>query len=268
MTHHISDAGLLERFSVDRNEDAFLELVNRHGPMVLKVCRRLLASEHDVEDVFQATFLTLASKARLIAWDNSVGAWLHAVAHRLALHARTRASRRGRRERPLAELSGKLSRNRSEKLAEEYHPRCSVMEEIERRDLRCLLDEALEQLPEKYRAPVVLCYLEGKTNEEAARQLGWPAGSISRQALPRSLHAEAETGGCGMGHLHRPGLYGASGSQGPAGSIGVYKPVCDGPRAASDDGASTPGRVERRLAEAPRADGSRGNLARGSRTSG
>ena len=134
-----------------------------------------------MEDVFQATFLTLASKAGVIAWEGSVAAWLHAVARRLAMHARTRTIRRERREWPLAVLGGTLADGRSGHLAEEYHPRSGVMEEIERRDLRVLLDEALGQLPEKYRAPVVLCYLEGKTNEEAARQLGWPAGSISRR---------------------------------------------------------------------------------------
>ena len=110
----------------------------------------------------------------MIGWEGSVGAWLNAVARRLALHSRSRALRRERRERPLAALAGSVARADSGGLAEEHHPRCSAMAEIERRDLRHLLEEALGQLPEKYRAPVVLCYLEGKTNEEAARSWAGP----------------------------------------------------------------------------------------------
>jgi RNA polymerase sigma-70 factor (ECF subfamily) len=111
---------------------------------------------------------------------------LHSVAIWLALHARVRSGRRSARERPLG-----VDLNEAE------HPCGEPHEEVERRELRRVLDEALRQLPEKYRAPVVLCYLEGKTNDEAARELGWPAGSMSRRLeRARSLlrHRLARTG--------------------------------------------------------------------------
>ena len=243
MTDQASDAVLLERFASDRDQGAFLELVQRHGSMVLKVCRRVLSSEHDVEDVFQATFLTLANKARVVDWEGSVGAWLHAVARRLALHARTRATQRERRERPLAALAGTGADGRSGRLAEEHHPRSSVMEEIERRDLRGLLDDALGQLPEKYRAPVVLCYLEGKTNEEAARQLGWPAGSISRRLDRARSLLKRRLAGSGWIIVVGSGLCGAHDSQDRA--SGFARPIRDGARAASDEVVSALGRGER-----------------------
>jgi RNA polymerase sigma factor (sigma-70 family) len=181
MTEHMSDAALLDRFVSRREEAAFVELVQRHGPNVIKVCRRFLRNEHDVEDVFQATFLVLALKAAGISWNESMGGWLHAVARRLALNAREGASRHRTRERPIAALAGGLAKGNMEFLPDEFHPLTDPLAEIERRDLRRALDEALHQLPEKYRAPVILCYLEGKTNKEAARLLGWPAGSMSRR---------------------------------------------------------------------------------------
>jgi RNA polymerase sigma factor (sigma-70 family) len=165
-----SDAILLDRFARLRDEAAFSRLVTRHGPAVLRACRRVLSCEHDVQDVFQATFLVLAGKAGNVGWGLSVGAWLRSVAIRLALHARARSGMRRNRERPLAEA-----------FPESHHPIGDPDREIERRELRRVLDDALGQLPEKYRAPVVLCYLEGMTNDEAARELGWPAGSMSRR---------------------------------------------------------------------------------------
>lgn len=181
MTDHVSDASLLERFVRGREEAAFVALVQRHGPRVLKVCRRFLRDEHEVEDVFQATFLVLALKAAGISWSDSIGSWLAAVAQRLALNARGVASRRQNREKSMSVVSGGNVSESAGRLPEQLHPVSDPPDEIERRDLRGLLDEALDQLPEKYRAPVVLCYFEGLTNEEAARQLGWPAGSISRR---------------------------------------------------------------------------------------
>jgi RNA polymerase sigma-70 factor (ECF subfamily) len=165
-----SDAALLDRFARLRDEAAFGRLVERHGPAVLRACRRVLRCEHDVEDVFQATFLVLAGKAGKVAWGFSVRAWLHSVATRLALHAKARSGLRKIRERSLGTV-----------LTEADRPNADPHQEIERGELRRVLDEALRQLPEKYRAPVVLCYLEGKTNDEAARELGWPAGSMSRR---------------------------------------------------------------------------------------
>lgn len=176
MAEHLSDATLLERFVRLREEDAFVALVRRHGPAVLSVCRRFLRSEHDVEDVFQSTFLVLAEKAPRIAWQESVEAWLRDVARRLALHARTGVSRRQSREKSMAAFGDGRDGCEACTLLDEEPGRSA-----EDGELRRILADALDELPEKYRAPVVLCYLEGKTNEEAARQLGWPAGSMSRR---------------------------------------------------------------------------------------
>jgi RNA polymerase sigma factor (sigma-70 family) len=181
ITDQASDAVLLECFARGRDEAAFLALVQRHGPRVLKTCRKVLACEHDVEDVFQTTFLILANKAGLITWDESIGPWLQDVARRLALHARAGTVRRRTRERPLAMMAGADGGGHSELREEDLHSRTDANGEIERRELSRVLDEALRQLPEKYRAPVVLWSLEGKTNDEAARELGWPAGSMSRR---------------------------------------------------------------------------------------
>lgn len=181
VTEPISDAGLLERFANQRDEAAFGELVKRHGPQVLKVCRLGLPSEHDVEDVFQATFFVLAHKAAAVSWTGSVESWLCAVARRLVLHARNGAWQRQRRERLITALGGARAEESGGFLPDRYHPLCDPHEEMERRDIRRVLHAALGQLPEKYRAPVVLCYLKGKINEEAARQLGWPAGTMSRR---------------------------------------------------------------------------------------
>lgn len=164
------DAILLDRFARFQDEAAFGRLVERHGPAVLRACRRVLRCEHDVEDVFQATFLVLAGKADKLAWDHSVRAWLHSVAIRLALKARARSGLRRNRERMLEPA-----------IAETHLPGGDPHRELERREICQVLDDALRQLPEKYRAPVVLCYLEGKTNAEAARELGWPSGSMSRR---------------------------------------------------------------------------------------
>jgi RNA polymerase sigma factor (sigma-70 family) len=181
MAECVSDAVLLERFIQDREEAAFGALVQRHGPLVAQVCRRILRNEHDVEDVFQATFLLLARKAPVIPWRDSVGGWLGAVAHRLALHARSGTARQRGRETPISGLARCASGIRGRGLAERYHPLIDPAVEVERRDLRRVLDDELLRLPEKYRAPVVLCDLEGWTHDEAARQLGWPPGSISRR---------------------------------------------------------------------------------------
>ncbi|MDR3618898.1 MAG: sigma-70 family RNA polymerase sigma factor [Paludisphaera borealis] len=173
MIDHASDATLLKRFAERREETAFAELVERHGPVVQRVCRRFLRSEHDVEEVFQATFLILALRASEVSWKASVGGWVQDVARRLALHARGEIARRGRREVQASSLYGGM-----------HAPECPVSafgDEVERQDVRRMIDTAVEGLPEKYRAPLVLCYLEGLTNHEAAQQLGYPVGSISRR---------------------------------------------------------------------------------------
>ncbi len=169
MADYLSDATLLERFVTCREEAAFAALVQRHGPRVLGACRRILRNEHDAEDAFQATFLLLARKAADMPWRESVGGWLCAAAHRLSLNTRASVSRRRRRELPVAVLASVNPANGIPALPEGEDPHADPLTEIARRELRRVLDDELDRLPEKYRAPVVLCYLEGMTNEEAAR---------------------------------------------------------------------------------------------------
>jgi RNA polymerase sigma factor (sigma-70 family) len=165
------DAELLERFT-DRNEDAaFAALLRRHGPMVLGVSRRILHRFQDAEDVFQATFLILARKAAAIRKRESVGSFLHGVAHRLAVRARAQGVRRQARERQAADMHGK---------------RTNV--EAAWQEVQSALDAALEELPEKYRTALVLCYLEGKSHAEAADLLGCPLATVrTRVARGRKL---------------------------------------------------------------------------------
>lgn len=181
ITQTETDADLLERFATLGGDSAFTELVERHGPRVLRVCRRILPNEHDAEEVFQATFLLLARKADSICWDESVDGWLCAAARRLALNARVRVSQRRSRERPFAALGDHRSETARDVPPECYHPHGDPFDEIQRRELCRVIRGALGQLPLKYKTAIELCYLEGKTNAEAARQLGWPAGSMSRR---------------------------------------------------------------------------------------
>jgi RNA polymerase sigma factor (sigma-70 family) len=170
----LSDGQLLDWFVHQREEAAFAALVRRHGPMVLSVCRRVLRHSQDAEDAFQATFLVLAEKAPRLRQPELLANWLYGVAYRTALHARQRASRRSEREREAATLSSLGSGS-----------------DTDSGEWRQVLDQELQGLPEKYRVPLVLCYLEGRTNEEAARMLGWPSGSMSyRLARGRELLRE------------------------------------------------------------------------------
>jgi RNA polymerase sigma factor (sigma-70 family) len=165
------DAQLLERFVGQRDEAAFEALLRRHGPMVLGVCRRLLPDSADAEDAFQATFLVLLRKAGSLREGERVGPWLYGVARRTALKARTSAARRRAHEKRAA-----------------APPEVSPADDAARRDVQTVLDDEVSRLPEKYRAPVVLCYLEGRTFTEAAQVLGWPAGTVSgRLARAREL---------------------------------------------------------------------------------
>ncbi len=157
----LADHQLLQRFAASQEESAFAALVRRHGPMVLGVCRRILRDAHQAEDAFQATFLVLARKAGSIRKQESVASWLHGVALRVAGKARTSAYRRSALERRVMAM----------RQPERELPR-------EQTDLEEILDQELRNLPEKYRAPLVLCYLEGKSNEEAARELGWTQGMV------------------------------------------------------------------------------------------
>jgi RNA polymerase sigma factor (sigma-70 family) len=158
-----TDAGLLERFAAGHDPAAFAELVNRHGPMVLRVCRRVLGNSHDADDAFQATFVILVKKAASVAQRERLANWLYGVAYRVALQVREDVSRRRSRERP-ADSSAVPDNHREP--------------DTGWRELRPVLDAELQRLPEKYRVPVVLCYLEGKTNEQAAQELAWPAGTV------------------------------------------------------------------------------------------
>jgi RNA polymerase sigma factor (sigma-70 family) len=160
----LSDLDLLARFQKQREGCVFEALMRRHGPVVLGVCQRVLQHQQDAEDVFQATFLVLARNPFVIKKGASLGSWLYGVAHRLALKARTGALRRRARERRFMEMAANTS-----------HPEATWLE------LCPILDEELSQLPEKYRAVLIVCYLEEKTNLQAARILGWAPGSVSKR---------------------------------------------------------------------------------------
>jgi RNA polymerase sigma factor (sigma-70 family) len=201
----MTDADLLARFVAGRDEAAFELLVWRHERMVRAVCRRVLRREHDVEDASQATFLTLACKAASVDKRQAVGGWLHTVAYRIALRARAEAAKRGRHEKTAGELGGPVAPGESG-------------QEAGRQELRSVLDEEISRLPAKYRAPLVLCYLEGKTNEEAAAELGCATGTVvtwlarARGRLRSRLARRglAVTAGALAATLSRPGAAAAA----------------------------------------------------------
>ncbi len=156
-----TDECLLERFVRQRDAAAFAALLERHGQMVLDVCRGTLGDDHLAEDVFQATFLVLIQSAGAIRKRRSLGAWLHGAALRLARRARTDAARAGRADmRPC------------------HEPPPGPGAEASRREAREILAEELQRLPQRYRLPLVLCYLEGRTRDEAAAALGWTPGQL------------------------------------------------------------------------------------------
>ncbi|HEV8060675.1 MAG TPA: sigma-70 family RNA polymerase sigma factor [Gemmataceae bacterium] len=164
----LTDRQLLQRFAADRSETAFTVLVRRHGAMVLGVCGRVLNDVADAEDAFQATFLVLARKGRSFGWHDSIGNWLYGVALRVASKMKAQRQRNNR-------LNANV-RTTATAGMEQKDPCTETM----RRELSEKLDAALRRLPNKYRAPLVLCYLEGKTHQQAARELGLPVGSMSR----------------------------------------------------------------------------------------
>jgi RNA polymerase sigma factor (sigma-70 family) len=166
---------LLGRFVDRRDESAFAGLMALHGPMVLGVCRRMLADAEDVEDAFQATFLVLVRKARSLGPNDSLGPWLYGVACRVSLRARSESARRRSRELAVPEVEEVATIDGGDGSSTAF-------------ELVRVLDEELRRLPQTYRAAVVLCYLEGRTHEEAARQLGWPLGTVKgRLARARDL---------------------------------------------------------------------------------
>ena len=168
----MTDGQILECFITRRDEAAFEALVRRHGPMVLGVCRRILRNTHDAEDAFQATFLVLARKAPSIGQRELVGNWLYGAAYRAALEAK--AARRRVRERQVSAMP-------------EPEAAAEAQDWV---DLRPVLDQELSRLPDKYRVPVALCDLQGRTRRDVARQLGIPAGTLSgRLATARRVLA-------------------------------------------------------------------------------
>jgi RNA polymerase sigma factor (sigma-70 family) len=155
------DGTLLERFLGTHDEDAFAALVLRHGPMVWGVCRRVLRDDHLAEDAFQAAFLVLARKAPSIRQSGSVAGWLYRVAYRLALAAKAAP-------RP-SDLPAEVADMRP----------TDPSQEAASGEVRRVLDEELNRLPERYRLPVVLCFFEGRTHAEAAAELNWPVGTVA-----------------------------------------------------------------------------------------
>lgn len=163
------DAELLHRWVERRDEDAFTALLSRHGRMVHGVCRRVLGNSHDADDAFQAVFLTLARKADGLRRPEALSGWLQGVAVRLACKARAAALRR--------RCEG------ADASAEPADPHPDPLESLSARELMGLIDHEIARLPEKYRLPLLLCDLEERTQEEAARLLGWTMGSFRGRLL-------------------------------------------------------------------------------------
>jgi RNA polymerase sigma factor (sigma-70 family) len=162
-TRRLSDRQLLHLYLEDRSQDAFAELLRRHQRMVWNVCRGALPCREDAEDAFQATFVVLARKSGSIRKYDSLASWLHGVAHRVALRARRDAARRQARDRQASAMAQPTQR----------------VSEKTWSDVQAALSAEVERLPAKFKAPFVLCHLEGKSMAEAAEQLGWKAGTVS-----------------------------------------------------------------------------------------
>jgi RNA polymerase sigma factor (sigma-70 family) len=156
-----TDASLLRRFAADRDETAFAVLVDRHGPMVLGVARRMVGDHHTAEDIFQATFLALARQGERLRRPAALSAWLHNTACNIAV---TVLRTQKRRQKAEAGAEHQESRN--------------PLDDLSSRELLTILDEELRQLPETFRLPLVLCCLEGRSQDEAALTLGWTPGSV------------------------------------------------------------------------------------------
>jgi RNA polymerase sigma factor (sigma-70 family) len=182
----LTDRQLLDEYVRDQDPGAFRSLVVRHGAAVLRVCRSVLKDSNEAEDAFQATFLVLVRKAPAIRDPEALGAWLRGVAYRVAVRARRRTARRRAIERTQAEKSqhepGPIP-------AEVTSERCKVVR------------EELERLPDSYRQPIALCYLDGLTHQEAARRLDWPVGTVKVRLVRarRLLREKLDRRGIGLG---------------------------------------------------------------------
>jgi RNA polymerase sigma factor (sigma-70 family) len=178
-----SDRELLDCFVKERDSAAFRNLVVRHGSVVLQVCRAVLHDPHEADDAFQATFLVLVRKAPSIQDPESLGGWLRGVAYRTAVRSRCRTARRRVIERTLADKSP------SDHSHEELAP-----------ELRQMIREELDRIPDSYRQALTLCYLEGLTHQEAASRLGWPVGTVKvRLVRGRRLMRERLDRRAGLG---------------------------------------------------------------------
>jgi RNA polymerase sigma factor (sigma-70 family) len=157
----VTDHHLLNRYLAGQDHSAFALLVKRHGPMVLGVCWRVLRHRQDAEDAFQATFLVLARKAKTIRQSESLAGWLYRVALRASGKLRLACVRRLNRQRPLLDI-----------------PQAASGEDISYWETQRILEEELNRLADKYRAPLLLCCIQGRTRDEAAHQLGWSVGVL------------------------------------------------------------------------------------------
>src|SRR5436305_3139248 len=153
------DAALLARFVAHRDEAAFTALVARHGAMVFGVCRRVLHDRHDAEDACQATFLVLSRKAAAVRKHSALGPWLHGVAFRIS-----------------CKLKRRLARRTAVPLPDDI-PNATT-DDVSWREVRAVLDAEIRRLPERLQSPILLCYVQGKTRDEAAAELGWSVGTL------------------------------------------------------------------------------------------
>jgi RNA polymerase sigma-70 factor (ECF subfamily) len=222
-----SDEQLLADFLARRSDEAFAALLGRHGPMVLNVCRRVLHDAHAAEDVFQATFLVLADRAGAIHRRESLAGFLHGVAYRLAVRAR----RRSVQTLPAAVCDKAVG----------------PAEELAWKEMLGILDQELGQLSDRYRAPLVLCYLEGRTQDEAARQFGWGHSTLRRRVAQGRRVLEARLRGRGVTlPAALAGLLAASAVAVPgplrAATLAAAAAGAGGPRPPSRAGARRPGR--------------------------
>jgi RNA polymerase sigma factor (sigma-70 family) len=163
MLANLSDAELVEKAITSQNESALEVIIHRHASMVFRVCWRATQHQEDAEDAFQATFLILARQLHTLRKYASLASWLHGVAFRVSLRAKRQAKTRSRQEREAVVSEMKMP------------------EEIPWGELREVLDRELATTADKWRLPLILCYLEGRTQDEAAEQLKWSKGTLRRR---------------------------------------------------------------------------------------